>query len=120
MAVGAGIALMVRRGPSGTRPIAPVMRGARWAGARGMHGARIAGAAIPPAARWAGRSAREGAGWARDRSEELFERLPPLEDVTETVRDYVDAAREAINDTVEHEVRDLRKAINRQRKRIGI
>jgi hypothetical protein len=36
------------------------------------------------------------------------------------VRDYVDAAREAINETVEHEARDLRKAIRRQRKRIGI
>jgi DMSO/TMAO reductase YedYZ molybdopterin-dependent catalytic subunit len=44
----------------------------------------------------------------------------PLEDVTGAVTDYVDAAREAINDTVEDEIRGLRKAIRKQRKRIGI
>lgn len=124
VAIGAGIALLVRRGPSGHRPLRPVMeavgRGAKWSGAMGLEGARWAGDTIPPYARRARKSAVRGARWAREHSEPLLERLPALDDVTDTVRDYVDAAREAINETVEHEARDLRKAIRRQRKRIGI
>lgn len=124
VAIGAGIALLVRRGPSGNRPLRPVMdavgRGARWSGTMGLEGARWAGDTIPPYARRARKSAVRGARWAREQSEPLLERLPALDEVTDTVRDYVDAAREAINETVEHEARDLRKAIRRQRKRIGI
>ena len=124
VAIGAGIALLFRKGPSGNRPLVPVMdavgRGARWGGAMGLEGARWAGETIPPYARRARKSAVRGARWAREHSEPLLEKLPALDDVTETVRDYVDAAREAINETVEHEARDLRKAIRRQRKRIGI
>ncbi len=102
----------------------PVMdavgRGAKWGGAMGLEGARWAGETIPPYARSARKGAMRGARWAREHSEPLLDRLPALDDVTDTVRDYVDAAREAINETVEHEARDLRKAIRRQRKRIGI
>src|SRR3979411_3519740 len=58
-AVGAGITLLLRRGPSGSRPVGPLMRyagrgaalaglagfqGAKWAGGRGVEGARRAGA----------------------------------------------------------------------------
>ncbi|MGI8620028.1 MAG: hypothetical protein ACR2L6_13210, partial [Gemmatimonadaceae bacterium] len=124
VAIGAGIALLVRKGPSGRRPLLPMMdalgRGAKWSGAMGLEGARWAGDTIPPYARRARKGAARGAHWAREQSEPLLERLPALDDVTETVRDYVDAAREAISETVEHEARDLRKAIRRQRKRIGI
>ena len=124
VAIGAGIALLVRKGPSGKRPLLPVMdalgRGAKWSGAMGLEGARWAGDTIPPYARRARKGAARGAHWAREQSEPLLERLPALDDVTETVRDYVDAARDAISETVEHEARDLRKAIRRQRKRIGI
>ena len=124
VAIGAGIALLVRKGPSGRRPLLPVMdalgRGAKWSGAMGLEGARWAGDTIPPYASRARKGAARGAHWAREQSEPLLERLPALDDVTETVRDYVDAARDAISETVEHEARDLRKAIRRQRKRIGI
>lgn len=124
VAIGAGIALLVRRGPSGNRPLRPVLdavgRGAKWSGTMGLEGARWAGDTIPPYARRARKGAVRGARWAREHSEPLLERLPALDEVTDTVRDYVDAAREAINETVEHEARDLRKAIRRQRKRIGI
>ncbi len=124
VAIGAGIALLVRKGPSGKRPLLPVMdalgRGAKWSGAMGLEGARWAGDTIPPYASRARKGAARGAHWAREQSEPLLERLPALDDVTETVRDYVDAARDAISETVEHEARDLRKAIRRQRKRIGI
>src|SRR3954466_1472114 len=62
MAVGAGITYMLRRGPSGGRPIAPVFRGA--------------GRAVA----WAGRNAwsagRRGASWAGDRGEELWDQIP--------------------------------------------
>jgi hypothetical protein len=115
---------MLRRGPSGERPITPIIdvagRGARIAGVAGLAGARWAGDSLEPAAKWTRRRARRGARWARDHGEELVERLPDIDDVTDTVREYVDAAREAINETVEGEIRDLRKAIKRQRKRVGI
>ena len=48
------------------------------------------------------------------------ERLPSVDDVTDVVQEYLNAAREAINDTVERETRGLRKAIRRQRKRVGV
>ncbi len=124
MALGAGIALLVRRGPEGVRPITPVVRGvgrgARMAGVAGLAGAHWAGDALEPAAKWTRKRAKRGARWARHQGEELAERLPDLEDVTDGVREYMDAAREAINETVESEIRGLRKAIKRQRKRVGI
>lgn len=113
MAVGAGIALLLRRGPDGSRRLAPVVgavgRGARWASD-----------SLEPAAKWTRRRAKRGAKWARKRGEHLAESVPALDGVTDTVRDYLDAAREAINDTVEDEIKGLRKAIRRQRKRIGV
>jgi hypothetical protein len=124
MALGAGIALLLRRGPEGVRPITPVMRGvgrgARMAGVAGLTGAHWAGDVLEPAAKWTRKRAKRGAHWAREHGEEFAERLPALEDVTDGVREYMDAAREAINDTVESEIKGLRKAIRRQRKRVGI
>jgi hypothetical protein len=43
-----------------------------------------------------------------------------MDDVGERVRDYLDEARETISDVVEEELDDLRKAIRRQRKRLGV
>jgi hypothetical protein len=54
-----------------------------------------------------------------DRGEELVDRIP-VDDMVEQVRDYVDTARDAINGVVKDELDDLRKAVRRQRKRIGI
>ena len=133
-AVGAGITLLLRRGPSGSRPVGPLMRyagrgaalaglagvdGAKWAGARGLEGARWAGGRAAEGARWAAPRARRGFRTAVDRGEELIERIP-VDDMVEQVRDYVDTARDAINDVVKDELNDLRKAVRRQRKRIGI
>lgn len=56
---------------------------------------------------------------ARERGEELADAIP-MDDIADSVREYVDGAREAINDVVRAEVNDLRKAVRRQRKRIGI
>lgn len=133
-AVGAAVTLLFRMGPSGRRPIGPVIgaagRGARWAGLAGLEGARWAGERAAPGARWAADHGREGAKWAakrtargyhaaRERGAELVDDLP-LDDVADSVREYVDTAREAINDVVREEMSDLRKAVRRQRKRIGI
>lgn len=105
MAVGAGITYMLRRGPSGRRPIAPMFRGA--------------GRAVA----WAGRNAwtagRRGASWAGDRGEELWEQIP-RDEIRRGVSRRVSAAREAIDDAVESEIRSLRKAVRRRRKQLGL
>lgn len=122
-AVGAGITLLVRRGPSGRRPVGPLVRyagrGARMAGMAGLDGAKWAGGRAAEGARWAGPHARRGFRSAVDRGEDLVDRIP-VDEVVEQVRDYVDSARDAINDVVKDELNDLRKAVRRQRKRIGI
>jgi gas vesicle protein len=133
-AVGAVVTLMFRSGPGGRRPIGPLIsatgKGAKWAALAGLEGARWAGDRASPGARWAADRGREGARWAgeksargyrvaRDRGEELVDSIP-VDDMTDSVREYVDGAREAINDVVRAEMNDLRKAVRRQRKRIGI
>ena len=133
-AVGAVITLIFRTGPSGRRPIAPVLsatgKGAKWAALAGLEGARWAGDRASPGAKWMAERGRDGARWAgeksargyraaRERGEELVDAIP-VDDIADSVREYVDGAREAINDVVRSEMNDLRKAVRRQRKRIGI
>ena len=105
LTIGAGLTYVLRRGPSGGRPLAPVLygvgRGARWAGRR----AATAGAT--------------GARWAADRGEDLWDRIP-RDAIRKEMKAYVGRAREAIDDVVESELRDLRRALRRQRKRLGI
>lgn len=122
-AVGAVITLIFRTGPGGRRPIAPMLsatgKGAKWAALAGLEGARWAGDRAAPGARWAAERTARGYRAARDRTEELAEAIP-VDDIAESVREYVDGAREAINDVVRSEMNDLRKSVRRQRKRIGI
>jgi hypothetical protein len=61
----------------------------------------------------------EGARWAARRGEKMLDRLP-VEEVGDAIGEYLDAAREAIDDVVAREVKDLRKAVRRQRKRFGV
>ena len=49
----------------------------------------------------------------------MWERVP-VDAVREELGDALDAARERVADVVESELRDLRKAIRRQRKRLGV
>ncbi len=133
-AAGAVITLIFRTGPTGRRPIAPMLnatgKGAKWAALAGLEGARWAGDRAAPGARWAAEHGRDGARWAgeraargykaaRDRGEDLADSIP-VDDIADSVREYVEGAREAINDVVRAEMTDLRKAVRRQRKRIGI
>ena len=107
--IGASITFMMRRGPSGRRPVSPLMRGvgrgvgrgASWAG---EHAARLSSA---------------GARWTARRGHDAWDAIP-RDDIREHLSDYVGRAREAIDDLVESELKDLRHAIRRQRKRLGI
>src|SRR5437763_3561513 len=133
-AVGAGITLLLRRGPSGRRPVGPLVRyagrgaalagmagleGAKWAGGRGLDGARWAGDRAAEGARWAAPRAKRGFRSAVERGGELIDRIP-VDGVVAQVREYVDTARDAINDVVNEHLSDLRKAVRRQRTSIGV
>jgi len=96
-AIGAGTTLLLRRGPSGNRPLLPAWRAARTG------------------ARWAGRGAR--AAW--DKGNDMWDRIP-REEIEDRLRDYASTARDAIDHLVEHELRDLRKALRRQRRKLGL
>jgi gas vesicle protein len=100
-AIGATATLLLRRGPSGDRPGAPLARGARWAGAAALkHGAA-------------------GAGWAKSRGGELLERIP-TDQIEHDVRESFSDARDRIDSFVQAEIKDLRTALRRQRKRLGV
>jgi hypothetical protein len=96
-AIGAGTTLLLRRGPSGRRPIGPAWRLARA-------GAKIAG---------------RGARVAWDRGADAWDRLP-REEMQERLHDYVETARDAIEHAVQSELQDLRKAIRRRRRKLGL
>ena len=83
-------------------------KGAKWAGGYGVAGAK-AGA----------RATRRGAGWVADRGEELWDRVP-VEEIGESIGEFGEEARDRISDTVESELDDLRKAIKRQRRKLGV
>jgi hypothetical protein len=81
--------------------VAPVLRGAKWAG----RGAVLAGG--------------KGARWARERGGDLLDRIP-TEEIEENVRETVGEARDQIDGFVRSELEDLRRALRRQRKRLGL
>jgi len=96
-----GATAMLSRGPRGHRPIGPIVRGA----GRG--------------AMWAGKQGARGAKWAAERGEELWDRVP-ADEIQENMQEYLESARSSIGEVVEHELRDLRKAIRRRRKQLGV
>ncbi len=104
-AIGATATLLLRRGPSGSRPLAPLLKGAGVAGRSALRASARAGA--------------KGAHWAREHGEELIERLP-LDRIEHDVRASVGAARDRIDGFVQHELRDLRRTLRQQRKRFGV
>jgi len=44
----------------------------------------------------------------------------PREEIQEKVHDYFESARDTIEDLVQSELQDLRRAIRRQRKKLGL
>jgi hypothetical protein len=75
---------------------------------------RAASAGARAGARLAGR----GAHLAWDRGVDAWESIP-REEIGERVRDYFESARDTIDSLVESELKDLRRAIRRQRKKLG-
>jgi hypothetical protein len=104
-ALGAGITFMLRRGPTGRRPIGHAMSGA----GRGL--------------KWAGKHAwkagREGAEWAGERGEDLWEAIP-RDEIRRGVSRRMDHAKDTIDDAVQAELRSLRRALRRRRKQLGL
>jgi hypothetical protein len=105
MAVGAGITYMLRRGPSGRRPISPALAGA----GRGLA--------------WAGRNAwnagSRGASWAGERGGEVWDKLP-RDEIRRGVSRKLSSAKDAIDDAVDAELHALRRSIRRRRKQLGL
>ena len=105
IALGAGITFMLRRGPTGRRPIGPALEGAgrglKWAGSR------------------AWKAGSRGAKWAGEQGEELWDRVPRDEIARGLHRGY-ESAKDTVDDVVESELRSLRKAIRRRRKQLGL
>jgi len=65
------------------------------------------------------RMVTRGRKWATSRGQAIGSALDPSE-VRDQLGDVFSSAREAISDTVESELKDLRKAMRRQRRRLGI
>jgi len=105
MALGAGITYVLRRGPSGRRPISPALSGA----GRGLA--------------WAGRNAwnagSRGASWAGERGGELWDKVP-RDEIRRSVSKNLENAKDTIDDVVESELRALRRSIRRRRKQLGL
>jgi len=105
LTLGVGATLLLRRGPTGRRPISPALmgmaKGAAWAG------------------RGAARMGAKGGRWARKRGGELWDHVP-VDAMQAQVEDYLGRARDTIDDAVTSELRDLRRAMRRQRRRLGI
>lgn len=100
-AVGVGITLLVRRGPEGHSPVYAAGHAARRGAVK------------------AGRYGAKGARKVRRRGAELIDELP-LEEIGESLGAYLESARETIDDAVTRELKGLRKAVRRQRKRLGV
>jgi hypothetical protein len=60
-----------------------------------------------------------GARWARSRGGELLDRIP-TEEIEDGVRETVGEARDRIDGFVRSELDDLRRALRKQRKRLGV
>lgn len=91
--IGAGTTLLLR--PRRRRVVVP--------------GAKMAVSAAR-AATHAGKAGARGARWMRRRGHA----------VDETLRGFLGSAKEHIDDVVSSELRDLRRALRRQRRRLGI
>jgi gas vesicle protein len=65
------------------------------------------------------RTGRRGLRWASARSDDLRDALP-LDALRDSLNGYLESAREAIDDAVAHEIKDLRRVVRRQRKRLGL
>jgi hypothetical protein len=105
LALGAGITFMLRRGPSGKRPLGAALEGA----GRGL--------------KWAGKNAwkygSHGARWTGEQAEDLWDRVP-RDEIRRGVGRAMGSARDTMENMVESELRSMRRALRRKRKQLGI
>ena len=101
LALGAGFALVARERARRRRPMARLERFAR----SGVKEAR--------------RLRDRGTKWALEKGEAIRDGVP-VSEIGDSVADYLETARQSIDDAVNREIRDLRKAIRRERKRLGV
>ena len=99
--MGAGMALVARERARRRRPMARLERFAR----RGVNEAKRLG--------------DRGAKWAAHQGDAIRDGVP-MSEIGDSVAEYLETARQAIDDAVTREIRDLRKAIRRERKRLGV
>jgi gas vesicle protein len=107
-AIGAAAGFILRPRPRHSRLVSAVERAER-------SGRDVTRQASKKAGRFrksVGSQASEGADWVRDR-------LSPRDPRPDLSR-YMGEARERISDAVEEELRDLRRAIRRQRRKLGV
>ncbi|HEY7878100.1 MAG TPA: hypothetical protein VIC55_07735 [Gemmatimonadaceae bacterium] len=102
LAVGTGLALAARERGRRRRPLARLERVAR----RGLKEANRLGG--------------RGAEWASRRGHAVRNGSVPVGELKESVSEYLEAARQTIDEAVAGELRDLRTAMRRRRKRLGI
>lgn len=101
LAVGAGLALVARERARRGRPMARLERFTR----RGVKQAK--------------RMRDRGVKWASDQGDAMRDNVP-VSEIGDSVSEYLETARQAIDDVVTREIRELRKAIRRKRKRLGV
>jgi hypothetical protein len=65
------------------------------------------------------RGAGRGAKWARSRGGEVLDRIP-VDEIENGVRESLGEARERIDGFVRSELGDLRRALRKQRRRLGV
>jgi len=110
VAAGVAVTLIIRRGPSGRSPLSAGF-GAASSGVRRAGVATVAGAEL----------ARRGVTRRRRRGlASTVAHAVDLDGVGDQLREYLEAARGAVEDTVAGELRDLRRAVRRKRRRLGI
>ena len=71
------------------------------------------------AAAGAARAGKRGVRWMRRQSADVIDRAGNLH-VDRAVRSYLESAKDRIDSAVSSELRDLRKALRRQRRRLGL
>ena len=103
-AIGAAAGFVLRPRPKRSRLVRAVERAERVG--------RDAGKSAGRFRTTVGRQTADGAEWVRDH-------LSP-KDARKELSRYMGEARERISDAVEEELRDLRRAIRRQRRKLGV
>ncbi|HKV51966.1 MAG TPA: hypothetical protein VJO52_12295 [Gemmatimonadaceae bacterium] len=101
LAVGAGLALVARERARRRRPAARFERLTR----RGVNEAK--------------RLRDRGMKWASHQGDAIRDNAH-VSEIGDSVAEYLETARRTIDDAVTREIRDLRRAIRRERKRLGV